>query len=91
MILGISTLPPVDLGSLAQYMKPSITNLWVKMDSDLELLHPHTPTCSLWSANQLFLSVTKLRRDRASAVVAPKIVDQSAWFPHLLSLAFGTL
>lgn len=34
--LGTPTLPPIDLGSLAQYMKPSITSLGVKMDFDLK-------------------------------------------------------
>lgn len=34
--LGTPTLPPIDLGPLAQPMKPSITSLRVNMDSDLK-------------------------------------------------------
>ncbi len=38
MVFGGTTgTPLVDLGALAQYIKPNITNLGVKIDSDLKL------------------------------------------------------
>ncbi len=38
MVFGGTTgTPLVDLGALAQYIKPTITNLGVKIDSDLKL------------------------------------------------------
>ncbi len=38
MVFGGSTgTPLVDLGALAQYIKPTLTNLGVKIDSDLKL------------------------------------------------------
>ena len=38
MVFGGATgIPPVDLGSLAQYIKPNITNLGFKVDTELNL------------------------------------------------------
>ena len=38
MVFGSATgTPPVDLGSLAQYIKPNITNLGYKVDPELNL------------------------------------------------------
>lgn len=34
---GTTAAPPVDLGYLAQYKKPTIANLGIKMDSDHKL------------------------------------------------------
>lgn len=39
MVFGASQAPPVDLGPLSQFVKPVISNLGVKMDSDLKLDH----------------------------------------------------